>query len=183
MYRQHSTLPLAFQKKARGLLLVSRRGDVMRRTLGKILNPLSGALVTILFLSGCGSYTHVGGTVTYKGKKLTAGSVVFMSPDGKKKGATNIASDGTYKLIEPPLGTVKVTVQVKPPPKVPESKDKPKVTIGDVPNENVEPVLIPAIYSDSSKSGLSTELKSGANTYDIELKEVAEPEGTKKGKK
>jgi hypothetical protein len=44
-------------------------------------------------------------------------------------------------------------------------------------------VLIPAIYSDSSKSGLSTELKSGANTYDIELKEVAEPEGTKKGKK
>ena len=169
-----------------GKRVVSRRGGlVMRLTFGKILNPFftSSALVAVLFLSGGGSFTEVGGTVTFKGKKLTTGSLTFLSADGKKKGVTNIASDGTYKLIEPPLGKVKVAVHVKPPPKAAESKDKPKVTIGEVPNEELEPVLIPAIYGDFNKSGLSTELKSGSNTYDIELKDVPDEGKSKDGKK
>ena len=154
----------------------------MRLTSRKTLCTFSA--LAILFVAGCGSFTEVGGTVTLEGKKLTTGTVTFLGADGKKKGVTNIASDGTYKLIEPPLGKVKVAVQVKPLPKAPATKESPKVTIGEVPNEPVEPVMIPAIYGDFNKSGLSTELKSGSNTYDIELKGVAEEkEEKKKGKK
>jgi hypothetical protein len=141
------------------------------------------ALFAVFFLSGCGSFTEVGGTVTYNGKKLTMGTITFVSPDGKKKGFTNISTDGTYKLVEPPLGQVKVGILVKPPPKAPESKNATKATIGDPPAISLDPVLIPAVYADPNKSGLSTELKSGANTYDIELKEVAEEKEEKKKKK
>ncbi|MCI0684691.1 MAG: hypothetical protein L0Y71_21550 [Gemmataceae bacterium] len=136
-------------------------------------------------LSGCGSFTEVSGTVSYKGKNLTMGTVTFIGADGKKKGSTSIASDGKYKLIEPPLGQVRVAVQVKPPPKIANSKSETKLTIGNEPNEKAEPVLIPSIYADPGKSGLSTELKSGSNTYDIDLKEVEEKDvgPKKKGKK
>ena len=54
------------------------------------------------------------------------------------------------------------------------------------PAKKLEPVTIPAHYADLGKSGLTTEIKSGSNTYDIELTgEVTGPgeETPKKGKK
>lgn len=147
----------------------------------------ASSLAVLLFLAGCGpSFNKVNGTVSYKGKNLTMGTITFVSEDGKKKNATSIGSNGFYEAIEPPLGKVKVIIAVKPPPKIPEAKDAPKVSIGDAPSVKIEPVMIPSHYSELTRSGLSTELKSGTNTFDIELTgEVTGPgeESPKKGKK
>lgn len=116
----------------------------------------------LLFLSGCGSHPHVAGTVTYKDKNLTAGTVAFVGKDGKKHVAA-ILSDGSYKLIEPPVGQVKVGVEVRPIKlNIPGSTDKK--------GEKDPPSPIPERYADPNKSGLSTEIKEGSNTYDITLK-------------
>lgn len=132
---------------------------------------LKGSLLSaILALCGCGSLNEVGGTVSYKGKKLTMGKITFVAADGKKTGFTNIAADGSYKLVEPPLGQVKIGVEVKPPPNIAEGKQATKATIEDAAHPKLEPVTIPAAYADPGKSGLSKELKTGKNTFDIELK-------------
>ena len=119
-------------------------------------------------VSGCGSYPNVAGTVSYKGKNLTMGTITFVGADGKIE-FTSIGGDGTYKLIDPPLGTVKVGVEVKPLPKI-----APLAPGKDMPppakTTSVEPVAIPANYADPTKSKLTTEIKSGSNTYDIDLK-------------
>src|SRR5262245_39322735 len=141
--------------------------------------PRSGLLCAtmsigvLLVLSGCGSNPYVAGKVTYKDKPLTYGTVSFVGQDGKKQ-AASIVGDGSYKLMEPPLGTVKVCVEVKP-IKLNLGKDKDKKTE----KEPLSP--IPAHYADPSKSGLTTEIKEGANTYDIELKEGAKESGPKDG--
>lgn len=119
---------------------------------------------TSLFLAlcGCGSHPHVAGKVSYKDKNLTSGLVSFVGKDGKKH-AASILSDGSYKLIEPPIGQVKVGVEVKPPITVSQGNDKAKA-------EKPPPSPIPVQYADPNKSGLTTEIKEGANTYDIPLK-------------
>jgi hypothetical protein len=153
------------------------------------------SLVVFVLLAGCGpSYNKVSGTVSYKGKNLTMGTITFYSGDGKTKSFTTIGSNGFYEAIDPPLGKVRVGIAVKPPASVnliPSGKDKdkdakPKAVIGDTPSAKVEPVIIPPNYADPGKSGLTTELKSGSNTFDIELTgDVIAPgdDSTKKGKK
>jgi len=133
------------------------------------------SISALLVLSGCGSHPYVAGKVTYKDKNLTYGTVSFVGSDGKKQ-AASILGDGSYKLVEPPLGTVKVCVEAKP-IKLNLGKDKDKKAQKDPPSP------IPAHYADPAKSGLTTEIKEGANTYDIELKEVAEEKEEKKKKK
>ena len=127
------------------------------------------ATIAMLFsFSGCGSLNYVTGKVSYKGKNLNLGSVTFVGADGKKAIAS-ISQDGTYKLIEPPLGQVKVAVQVVPLPKI-----APVAPAKDLPPPGkttpVQPVTIPANYADHSKSSLTTELKTGSNIFDIDLK-------------
>jgi hypothetical protein len=155
------------------------------------------SLVVFVLLAGCGpSYNKVSGTVSYKGKNLTMGTITFFSGDGKTKSFTTIGPNGFYEAIDPPLGKVRVGIAVKPPVSVnvvtkggkDKDKDvaKPKAIIGDTPSANVEPVIIPPNYADPGKSGLTTELKSGSNTFDIELTgDVIGPgdDSTKKGKK
>ncbi len=123
------------------------------------------ALVAILVLAGCGpSFNKVSGTVSYKGKKLTMGTITFVGDDSKKT-FTTIAGNGFYEAIEPPLGKVKVSIAVKPPPNIPVPKGLEKGA-----TQKIEPVIIPPNYGDANKSGLTTEIKSGSNTYDIDLK-------------
>ena len=118
-------------------------------------SPRSRILYTVisasllLCLSACGSHPHVAGKVTYKDKNLTTGMVGFVGKDGKKHVAT-ILSDGSYKLIEPPVGQVKVTVEVKPIKLSIPGKDKDKKAEKDPPSP------IPVHYSDPNKSGLTT---------------------------
>jgi hypothetical protein len=83
----------------------------------------------------------VSGIVTYKGKPLAAGKIVFHLKDGEFVG-TKVKEDGTYRLSRVPEGTWKITVEGK---------------------------RIPAKYASEDTSGLTFEVKKGSQKFNIEL--------------
>ena len=120
-------------------------------------------LLAIAFLAGCSSSSEerrsgtVSGKVTLDGAALAAGTVLFMTEDGH--GATaDLQPDGTYTLQCRP-DQYKVAVSPPPPP-------DPLAGGGAAPAAAVD---IPTKYHDFAKSGLTTEVKEGENTFDISL--------------
>jgi hypothetical protein len=107
----------------------------------------------------------VEGTVTYKGQPLPAGTITFVSKDGKVTVAAPIAADGTYRATVP-VGEYRVAVSTmelkkadpKNPPKPGDPKEPPKKF-----------VLIPAKYGDPNTSGLTYSVQKGKQVYDIAL--------------
>jgi hypothetical protein len=86
----------------------------------------------------------VTGVVTFKGKPLAEGKIVFHLKDGEFVGA-KVKADGTYRLSRVPEGARKITVEV-------------------------EGKLIPAKYASEETSGLTFEVKKGSQRFDIELR-------------
>jgi hypothetical protein len=137
-----------------------------------------GASLLLLFTSiglaaGCGGKSgdgtvknEVTGKVTLNDKPV-AGQVVFAYPDGKELVGL-ITADGAYTIPEPPAGNVKVCVRpmvggpgagLKGGPEL--SKDGPTTGGGGAP---------PPKYQSVATSGLTFEVKTGKQTYDIPLK-------------
>ncbi len=87
------------------------------------MNRLSRVIVLVLvvfcgtFVGCSGSskpeFTDVKGTVTYKGKKVTHGMVVFKAVDGDQRGVGPISSNGTFSL-KSPVGPVVAAVVTRP---------------------------------------------------------------------
>jgi hypothetical protein len=115
-------------------------------------------------LSGCGSKPgSVSGKVTYQGKTLSSGLVVFVDKDGKVSQPAGIEVDGSYAAHNVPLGQVTACVETLPlsggdggPPA---SKDQPRARY----------VPIPGKYKDAKQSELTLEVKPGPNVYNIDL--------------
>jgi hypothetical protein len=142
----------------------------------------------LILAVGCGpnykARATVKGMVTFAGKNLTTGSVMFHGQHNLTGSAT-IDKNGNYICNDAPLGDVTITVSV---PKVPDGgigrimppgmKDKSTKSVdpsgsgksisimGDMPS-NVVP--IPEKYADVKTSGLTYTVKRGENTYDIPL--------------
>jgi len=72
-----------------------------------------GVLVAFLTsLVGCGAPKGtISGIVSFKGKPIPAGTVIFASEDGKTLVNAQIGSDGSYKIEKCPVGNVKIAVQ------------------------------------------------------------------------
>ena len=130
--------------------------------------------VTLPLAGGCGGGKgDVSGKVTYKGQALASGSVQFMSPAGAL--VADIGTDGTYKVVGVPSGTSKISVSCQDDDGymkymhalAASSKDKSKPKPKGSPDDFSK---IPAKYNDFEKSGLTCEVKSGPQTFDIELK-------------
>jgi hypothetical protein len=117
--------------------------------------------------SGLGKIVPVNGQVTYEGKPVTSGSLVF-KPDTTKgnqstlEPAATIGADGNYSLFikereGAPLGWYQVGV----------------VAQEANPNDPYAPAksLIPAKYNDAATSGLSVEVVEtpAAGAYDLKL--------------
>jgi hypothetical protein len=83
----------------------------------------------------------VTGVVTFKGKPLAEGKIVFHLKDGEFVGA-KVKADGTYRLSRVPEGTWKITAEGK---------------------------RIPAKYASDDTSGLTFEVKKGSQSFDIDL--------------
>ncbi len=124
--------------------------------------------------SGCGRSATVTGKVTYQGRPVTHGSVVFLASDRTARSGV-IEADGTYKVEGVRAGLVKIGVISSDPSKgrsagrasqtAAKGKEAPtgKATSGDW-------FPLPRTLENPETSGLSYTVGSGSVKYDIELK-------------
>jgi hypothetical protein len=143
---------------------------------------LFSCLAAVL-LSGCGggrpTTAAVSGTVTFRGRPVTAGTVLFIADDGTQSASAELSPEGTYAMPGAPVGPVRVAVQtaafryrraapagVKPPPGLVASS--PQYQPVDNPVGTVY-VPIPAHYESPEESGLSYTVQRGQQTLDIAL--------------
>jgi hypothetical protein len=116
----------------------------------------------------------VKGRVTYNGKPLPSGTVTFVDTKGGVE-TSWIDSQGNYHIPRVAAGAVQVTVQTPSPRRLP-----PHLRPTASPEERaaaerdgaviVPSVPIPQRYSDPKESGLTYQVASGAQTFDIDLK-------------
>ena len=127
----------------------------------------------LVILTGCGSGANskvgnVEGTVKINGVNANSGSIKFLGADGTPV-TSAIQADGKYRAIGVGVGTAKVTVEGPPPvakTNTPTVKDMGMGGMAPVAN----PILIPAKFNKDDTSGLTFPVKSGSNTYDVDLK-------------
>jgi hypothetical protein len=146
------------------------------------LCTLAGLCVALTALPGCKKpRATVHGTVSFGNQKLTGGTVSFFGGPSVV-GTGTIKSDGTYTVLDAPVGETTVTVTTpkramgpmagggKAPPG---SKGMPKEFIPPGASEGAGPVNTgppaPEKYADPEKSPLKFTVQKGDNTYDITL--------------
>jgi hypothetical protein len=136
-----------------------------------------GALLVLLLIctlaAGCGKPRGiVSGKVTYQGKPLTAGSVLFTPEKGSVVDA-RIDGEGNYRAENVPVGTAKISVRADAGvntealrnmsnPRDPAEMAKAMMPQSRGPNLGN--------YGDPEKSGLTYDVKKGSQEYDIQLK-------------
>ncbi len=155
-----------------------------------LMRLLYTLLLSILFIAGCHATRpgeqqgEVSGKVTYKGKPLPGGRISFFGARGYN-GMAIISPQGEYS-IKAPLGECQIGVDnsiLKSDPK--QEKYKGKIikkkpwdkADGDKTGEEMKTshgvtgiyVPLPAHYADPTTSGLKYTVRSGSQTYDIEL--------------
>jgi hypothetical protein len=128
------------------------------------------AAALLALACGCWGRGDVSGKVTYKGKPLVWGTVLFEGSDRTFKQG-NIGSDGTYTIRGLATGEAKVAVssinpkssdfQTRLPSRAPRA-NRPAGVNGWFP--------IPQKYDAPFSSGLTYPVKRGPNEIDIELK-------------
>jgi len=127
---------------------------------------LSAFLLTLTL--GCGGKTGetvVYGKVTLNGQAVD-GSVTFIGSD-KKESASPIAPDGKYRIINPPLGAVRIVVKGNP--KGAGMKELPKGP-GEAPNATGGGSGVPPPKKyENPENGLTYEVKAGEQEHNIEL--------------
>lgn len=105
----------------------------------------------------------VTGSVKFKDKIVNYGSVTFINAEGQQK-KVSIASDGTYKMANPPKGKVKVVVKTGALP--------PKVAAAGADSSNapkIETIELPSSYSDPEKTKLEFSVTEGDQVYNINI--------------
>ena len=106
---------------------------------------------------------EVAGKVLLNGQPVPAGTITFVSKDGKTAVSSLIGKDGTYAVVVP--ADEYVVVIGDPPPAKADPKDPPKK------DEDKKPKpLIPEKYGDPKTSGLVYKVAKGKQNFDIDLK-------------
>jgi len=122
------------------------------------------ALVSLAFWGGCTKRTvremcSVEGTVTYQGKPVSGGFIVFSNLEAGIVQSAQLESDGRYRLPEIPVGEYKVYFGDPPPPGPDETS----------PSVERSPLPIPQQYKSQDTSQLTAKLTSGTNKVDFNL--------------
>jgi hypothetical protein len=148
--------------------------------LGLVLAGLCGIL---LAPAGCNQNPQItggklSGTVTYKGAPLPGGEIRLLSPsDPNKSQGGPIRADGTYEVLNAPLGQVKVlidTEMIKSHPalmadKVKPGAGNPKVEMNALYGGQLKYVQIPDRYRDAGRTPLTATVEKGSSKKDFNL--------------
>jgi hypothetical protein len=154
-------------------------------------------LIVLAPAAGCGANTtRVSGRVLLDGQPLPGGVVTFVSVEGKAPPAiATIREDGTFEMPNAPLRSVQVTVNnlplkpagskdaaAKPRGRNPHRQQMPPAAVERAKRERLnapsaeEPekmpgtyVALPPKYLRVETSGLTLDVKRGADSYTIEL--------------
>ncbi|NLX99341.1 MAG: hypothetical protein GXY83_24655 [Rhodopirellula sp.] len=102
----------------------------------------------------------VSGKVALDGQPVTGGRVIFLHVEGPSATA-DIQPDGTYQATGVAVGKNSISI---------DHRDKPEAAAGGresllIPGKS----LVPELYASGSTSGLTLDVKSGANDYNIEM--------------
>jgi len=146
------------------------------------MKHLLSALLLCSVVAGCGeSKATVHGKVTFNDKPVTAGTVVFTTPDGKYTEHVQIKSDGTYSSATIPMKEVKVGVTPGPKPAalaMPKGAQMPTPSGGSggyaqsaYGQSASDYVDIPQAFNPNT-SGLTLKVDKPDVTYDIPLKDA-----------
>ena len=137
----------------------------------------AGAVVILVLCAsavGCGGGRgEVRGTVRYRGRPLTSGTVQFLAADGIPYAAP-IAADGSY-AVRAPAGPAKVIVSCLAEDRMPRlARPAPAGPAGARGAATARPrsgglSLIPERYADWGLSGLTVEVERGGTTCDFDL--------------
>jgi hypothetical protein len=125
-------------------------------------------LLALAASMGCGDgrmklpTASVSGTVTYRGKPLASGKIIFFHETGQA-GSADISADGAFTLTAF-QGKNQVAIECYAPNKQnPNSPPSPGTPLG--------PSLIPRRYIEAGTSGLEFDVKPGDNKAEIILKD------------
>src|SRR5262245_2998889 len=147
----------------------------MSGLLRRIVPCVGLALMTALG-AGCGSPPGtVSGTVKVNGQPLPKGLITFLSEVGNKDPYSAQIIDGKYQTSPIPAGPAKVMIipglesaAPSEPPKEGQGNDlMPTVQPGRVKKPGL---VVPDKYQNAETSGLSLTVKSGENTFDVDMK-------------
>jgi hypothetical protein len=130
-------------------------------------------LVTVLLattLPGCFRTTGmVSGKVTFQGEPVPAGSVIFVHADGAT--ISGSIHEGSYSIAKVPTGACTILVVSLPAPRSIWNPEKKEQMGGeDTSAESRDPRPLPSRYNDAKESDLQYEVRTGQQTYDIDLK-------------
>ncbi len=137
-----------------------------------------GLLVTVVLLaaSGCGNQATVTGTVTYKGRPVTYGTVIVVSASNVARTGV-IYPDGTYTVVGLPPGAAKIGVVSHDPTKgrsiLHHNKPVRRTKKGKPPVKPAPPkewFPLPRSLEDPATSGLVCSVQPGATLHDLELR-------------
>jgi len=146
---------------------------------------ICGPVLLLFLAAGCSSKGTITGKVTYKGKPLPVGTVMFVSEQGEGTVTADI-QDGEYKAMKVPTGPAKIAVYTPPsqsppaqymakmiPPKEVLQQLAPDKSSEDIAKSAQKPksVPIPEKFHDPNTSGLKYTVKRGLQVYDIDLQD------------
>jgi hypothetical protein len=129
--------------------------------------------VLIAGVGGCGKTARVTGKVSYQGRDVVYGSVVFLGADNKAHSGV-IGPDGTYTVEGVPPGEAKISVLSRDPSKGRSAARRQKpAQPSEKPSASPEAVKgwfpLPSNYESPDNSGLSYTVSSGHVRHDVEL--------------
>lgn len=124
----------------------------------------AGWLALVLWASGCGPrFGDVSGTVTYQGKPVPGGTIVFYDAANNAPSA-EIKPDGSYSVSKVAAGRAKVVVIA--PMAI---NFQGPAGLGSAAPAPAKSVPLPAKYADPAQSGLTLEVRPGNQKHDVPL--------------
>jgi hypothetical protein len=128
-----------------------------------------------MVMAGCGGAATVSGKVTYQGRSVTFGSVVFLSADQTARSGM-IMPDGSYTVEAVPAGEVKIGV-ISPDPATSRAIGHMDATARHfIKGRSTQKITragwfaLPKNFERPENSGISTTVPRGQYTFDIDLR-------------